>query len=109
MLMKKVVDEMQADWEPLGVQLKFKPGILKGIRANAPGNSKQALQELLTQWLQRTNPSPTLEALADAIRGPVIRHAVLADSLLERKTDYPSIPAGTGNNEHCALSLYHRL
>ncbi len=118
MLMKKIVSDVQADWELLGVQLQFKSGVLKGIREDVPGNSTRALQELLTQWLRRGNPSPTLEALAEAIGGPVIRNGRLADSLLERKTDFPSIRAGkkghTSSNsllwhgsDHCGISLQH--
>ena len=80
-------------WAILGVELNFTPGTLRAFPPAILADPKQALQELLRRWLERTSPPPTLEALAEAVGGPVIQNELLASTLLERRRDFPSIQA----------------
>ena len=93
-------------WNSIGVQLDFKPGPLANITAMSFGNPIAALQQLLTKWLQRTDPPPTLEDLAKAIGGPVIGNQVLAKSLLDNRAELPSVKAGGKLN---LVVLSHRV
>ena len=93
MLVRKLKD-IAGKWSPLGVQLNFTPGTLDGFPATTLADPIKALQELLTRWLQRTDPLPTLEALAKAVGGPVIENELLARNLLEQHSDFPSIHEG---------------
>ena len=100
MLVTKL-NEIAGQWHPLGIQLKFLPGTLDGFSLIIQAVPIRALQELLTHWLRRTNPPPTLEALSQAIGGPVIGNELLAMTLLEQRKDFPSVRGGqTGNNCH---------
>ena len=91
--------EIAGQWHPLGVQLLFLPGTLDGFPPAIQAVPIRALQELLTHWLRRTNPPPTLEALSQAVGGPVIGNELLARTLLEQRKDFPSVRRGqlTGN------------
>ena len=89
-LMVKLKD-IARKWNLLGVQLNFTPWHLRGFSPDVRAEPKLALQELLSQWLCRTNPPPTLELLAAIIRGPVIEEESLAAFLLEHREDFPSL------------------
>ena len=84
---------MAHNWYHLGVQLDFDPDVLKGIRD--PGSSIASklglLTELLTKWLRRTTPPPTLQSLVDVVEGEVICDQVKAKQLRKECGDFPSI------------------
>ena len=80
------------NWYHLGVQLGFDPDVLKGI--HDPGSSSNVslgLTELLTKWLKRTPPPPTLQSLDDAVGREIIGNQVKAKQLKEECGDFPSI------------------
>ena len=76
-------------WFALGIQLGFDPGVLKGFQTF--GDTSRGLAELLTRWLQRTNPPSTLQSLIDVVKGNQIAHQVLAGKLEKECGDFPSI------------------
>ena len=80
------------NWFHLGVQLGFHPDVLKGICD--PGSScnvSLGLTELLTKWLKRTTPPPTLQSLVDAVGREIIGDQAKAEQLKEECGDFPSI------------------
>ena len=83
--------EIAGQWHPLGIRLHFTPGALIDFPPAIQDDPTLALQELLTNWLQRTDPPPTLESLAEAVGGPVIGNELLARTLLEQRADFPSV------------------
>ena len=85
------LDEVAYQWHPMGIQLRFTPGVLSGIEAAVHGNVQSCLQELLTQWLQRKQPPPTLQSLIDVVGDPPIANQVLAEQLRRECGDFPSI------------------
>ena len=85
--------DVAGKWNPLGVQLNFTPGTLSGFPPAVQADPIRALQELLTRWLERINPPPTLESLAEAVGGPVIGNELLARTLLQQKAGFPSLLA----------------
>ena len=89
-LLKKL-DEVAYQWQMMGIQLGFKPGVLNGIESTVHGNVQSCLQELLTQWLQRKQPPPTLQSLIDVVGDPPIANQVLAEQLTRECGDFPSI------------------
>ena len=78
-------------WYPLGIQLEFDPGTLKGIQNEVRGDTARGLDELLTKWLQRSQPPATFESLVDVVGGSVICNQVLAEQLKHECSDFPSI------------------
>ena len=78
-------------WYPLGIQLEFDPGTLKGIQNEVRGDTARGLDELLTKWLQRSQPPATFESLVDVVGGSVISNQVLAEQLKRECGDFPSI------------------
>ena len=96
--------EIAGKWQLLGVQLKFSTGTLDGFPPAVRADPIQALQQLLTRWLERTDPPPTLEALAEVVGGPVIGNELLARTLLKQREDFPSI-GETGTNRSSILQI----
>ena len=87
---------MAHNWYHLGVQLDFDPDVLKGI--HDPGSSNVSLgllTELLTKWLKRTTPPPTLQSLVDAVEGEPIGDQVKAEQLRKDSGDFPSVRGKT--------------
>ena len=105
-LQKKLANEA-FQWYTIGIQLGFDPGVLKGIRAAVHGDVKSGLEELLTLWLQREQPPPTLQSLIDVVGGKVIQNQVLAKQLKRKCDDFPSIRNKTTCKfSMCILSWY---
>ena len=82
-----------AEWNNIGVQLGFHPGDLANIRSKSYGDPMTGLAELLTQWLQRVEPPPTLGALCAVMGGGVIRRQDLDARLRQEYRDLPSLMA----------------
>ena len=78
-------------WYQLGIQLEFNPGVLKAIESGTFYVASRGLDELLTQWLQRTKPPPTLQSLIDVVGGKTIANQALAGKLYDERGDFPSI------------------
>ena len=55
--------EVAYQWQMMGIQLGFAPGILKQIQSAVRGDVNHGLEELLTQWVQRREPPSTLQSL----------------------------------------------
>lgn len=101
-----LLDKLQLvahQWMSLGIQLEFDPNLLQIIRTSVHHDPTAALQELITRWVQRLDPPPLLESLAEAIRGQVIGNPVFAKKLLDEKADFPSIQEDMGIRGQCPL------
>ena len=98
------LQEVAWQWNSLGIQLDFNPGILSGIKAAVFGDPADALQRLLTLWLQREDPPASLDALVEAIGGSVIANQVLAKSLKNDKEDFPSLREQEGTTTSFVIS-----
>ena len=93
-------------WYTIGIQLGFAPGVLSGIASGAHGDVQRGLRELLTQWLQRKQPPPTLQSLIDVVGGTVIQNQFLAAQLKRECGEFPNIR--TCKFSMCILSWYTR-
>ena len=78
-------------WYHLGVQLRFNPNVLKGIQDPGSPNVSFGLTELLTKWLTRITPPPTLQSLVDAVGQEFIDNQTKAEQLKNECGDFPSI------------------
>ncbi len=52
----------------MGTFLEIPPGKLKTIKSDNPNKGEDCLREMLTEWLDTTDPHPTWENLAKAIQ-----------------------------------------
>ena len=67
-------------WYNIGLELKIDPETLNVIE----GNNKDidnCFRAMLTTWLKTVDPKPTLAALAEALRSPMVGHEHLAEQL----------------------------
>ena len=64
----------------IGVMLPLNHGRLTAIETRCRGNPDDCLREMLSEWLQQTNPRPTKLALVDAVRE---YNPLLAETLRE--------------------------
>ena len=58
---------LASEWQNIGTFLEIPPGKLKTIKSDNPNKVKDCLREMLTEWLDTTDPHPTWENLAEAI------------------------------------------
>jgi len=65
------------------VQLQVPIGILKSIESDYPKVSDRLL-EMLTTWLERTNPPHIWEALAEALESSPVGERTLAQQLRDK-------------------------
>ena len=70
-------------WYSLGVQLEISVGTLKRIELENRQITK-CLLEMLTVWLQRTNPSPTWSVLIEALESSPVDERFLAQQLRDK-------------------------
>ena len=77
-------------WESIGIALDFSIGDLENIKHNltlAIEGPQAYLRVLIQQWLGWTPPDhnlPTIEALCDALKSPIVNEQVLAEKMLQK-------------------------
>ena len=71
-------------WFSLGVQLAIPIGTLKRIEFDYHNNATRCLLEMLTVWLQHTNPPPTWSILIEALESTPVEERLLAQQLRDK-------------------------
>ena len=71
-------------WFALGVQLQIQIGTLKSIESDNHHQTTKCLLEMLTVWLQRTNPPPTWNILIGALESPPVDERLVAQQLRDK-------------------------
>ena len=93
-------------WRPFGLQLGLLPGDLKAIAATPlliPGGPAAYLEEVLTRWLDRAPPFPTLTKLCDSLRSRAVDQNRIA---LELEQQYQTRRTGLSAHKLHASSDY---
>ena len=72
------MSSVAADWFELGVQLDIEDGELQGVGGEEKA-AAECFQKTLSLWWR--SGTPTLKAITDALRSPVIGHNNLARKL----------------------------
>ena len=80
-------------WYPIGIALKVNSAVLRDI-ASTGADPTTSLSTLLTHWLSIRDPLPTAEALAEALKSPMVNEKDAAKSLLQEYPDPPKQPSG---------------
>ena len=57
---------MSEEWKDIGIQLDIPISILNRLESDWP-NVRSRLRAMLTEWLNRVNPTPTWTQLVDAV------------------------------------------
>ena len=68
-LIRVLHPRVSGDWEYIGIELKINIGVLDEISRNNVGNVKDCLKDMLKIWLKQVNPSPSWQAIVDALEG----------------------------------------
>ena len=92
-------------WRSFGLQLGLLPGDLKAIAATSlliPGGPAAFLEAVLTRWMNRAPPLPTLSKLCDALRSRAVDQSRIA---LELEQQYQTWR--TGLSAHKAHGIIH--
>ena len=71
-------------WQNIGVELDIDPGTLDSIKGNND-NNEDRFRAMLTTWLKKAQPKPTLTALAEALQSPTVDYGHLAERILSLK------------------------
>ena len=90
--LKPFLQPVSAYWVPIADQLGMTSQV--AVIQNTPANTGPSafLRDLLNRWLNREHPSPTLEALCQALRGDeeIIGGANVAKNLEEMFQGLPA-------------------
>ena len=78
-VLEEVIDA-QAEWYNVGLKLQVRPGTLDGIKLQYH-NPKDALREMLKEWLKMANPRPTWKALVNALGSRAVGKVKMATEL----------------------------
>ena len=70
-------------WFPLGIQLQVPVKTLQCIEAEHK-QMNRCLLEMLTVWLECTNPPPTWNVLTEALESPPVGEKLLAQQLRDK-------------------------
>ena len=95
---------MASHWRAFGLQLGLSPGDLNTIAATPlfiPRGPPAFLQEVLTRWLNRASPFPTLTKLCDALRSRAVDQSRIA---LELEQQYQTRRTGLSAHKPHASS-----
>ena len=97
---------MASRWKAFGLQLGLLSGDLDTIAATPlliPGAPAAFLQEVLTRWMNRAPPLPTLSKLCDALRSHAVNQSRIA---LELEQDYQTQRTGLSPHKLHASTDY---
>ena len=87
--MKKICNSIwdaRMKWYNIGIQLEIDTSILDTIKHDND-NVDSCLTAMLTGWLKQTTPSPTWQALVDALQSPMVGFRHLAESIEKKYFD----------------------
>ena len=87
--LKKVrnsVWDARAKWYDIGIELEIDVSVLEAIKSDND-DVALCLTTMLTGWLKQTTPSPTWEALADALKSPAVGCGHLAERIEKKIWD----------------------
>jgi hypothetical protein len=70
--------EGRTKWYDIGLELDIDPETLDTIKGNND-NISDRFQAMLKTWLKMIDPRPTWEALAEALRSPIVGYEHLAE------------------------------
>ena len=73
--------EARAKWYNIGLQLKIGAGMLDTIKGDSESIDDR-FRSMLSTWLKRDEPRPTLSLLASALHSPTVGYQYLAQKIL---------------------------
>ena len=79
--------EARPKWYNLGLQLNMAADDLDVINRRKSQSDDECLTDLLCQWLRRTDPQPTWEAVVKALQSPTVNLSQLAFKIENEKID----------------------
>ena len=82
--------DASAKWMDIGIELDMKVARLEVINHNKQGEAGACLTAMLTDWLKQTTPSPTWEALVDALKTRAVGCEQLADTIEKKYCSKPN-------------------
>ena len=73
--------EARTEWYNIGLELKIDAATLDTIKGDND-SIKDRFRSMLSTWLKRDQPRPTLSLLANALRSPTVGYQHLAQQIL---------------------------
>ncbi len=75
--------EARTKWNSIGLELGMNHSDLAAIKQRNREDPDECFKELLNQWLTRTNPKPTWEAVVRALESQTVGYGQLAERIKE--------------------------
>ena len=103
--LKDLVEELHfvvTKWHPIGIKLEVPTSFLKIIARKHKDDSQQAFTELMTEWMEQTDPEPSWAGIVEALRSRSVGEGRLADCVernmnrQRKQTDNPTLRSNAG-------------
>ena len=72
---------IRSHWNPMGLKLGLKVDTLDAIKQQCCGDPRDCFQEMLKNYLKKTNPLPSWRSLIEALKSPTVDQPQLAKKL----------------------------
>ena len=72
---------VRTKWYNLGLELGQRVSTLDSINARYAGNPDECFRQVLKEWLQGIDPSPTWQAMVNALKSPTIAQHQVAEQI----------------------------
>ena len=89
----------RAKWKNIGIELEVDMGTLNTIEEHCRSDPDKCLPEMLDHWLKQVNPSPSWEALAEALGSAPIGEGHLAEQIRQKYCTQSGGKAESSNDQ----------
>ena len=79
-----MIYSVRANWKNIGIELDIDHGTLKAIEKHYNGDPDDCLTEMLDVWLKQIDPSPSWDALAEALGSAPVGEGHLAEQIRQK-------------------------
>ncbi len=83
-VVRKALWNVRNKWHDIGIELELSVMELGNVRDQHKDDFKECLGEMVAQWLKRSDPRPTWEALVEALEEPTVGEEATALSLSKK-------------------------
>ena len=95
-------------WYDIGLGLGIKAAHLDAVRERNHGDPDSCFREILTNWLNRHEPVPTLSAIADALEAEAVGFGHLASEVKKLSVGKESRQQASITNSYAETCMVHK-
>jgi len=78
---QKKIFAVRTEWYNLGLELGQRPSTLDSIAVQYSSDPSQCFRQVLKVWLKGVDPSPTWQAMVNALKSPTVAQPQVAEQI----------------------------